>query len=279
MFYRVVMQGRTLGSADVAEVKYDFVRVTGLPAQVVEEFFGGMPRVIKRQVSQSDAERIASTLRAIGAAATIEREQAGGEEKEGSVVINATPFNGPPTIIPGSQAVAPAPSRRPRWMRNLRDHMPWLLGVGALIGVGVLAAPFIDDLVTNFRPGAASAMPSTAAPKKAAVAPAEAVQAVNTMSPRFLHGPWRCTDQRTGVANYWTYDADGSLVFHGDVLSDRPLPKSPPAGTPIAWKLDGARLSITSTERPVEVYTVAELSLSRLRYGNDAGLEIQCRRP
>ena len=103
MFYRVVIQGRTLGGADVEEVKSQFVRVTGLPLGVAEGLFGGMPQVIKRQVPKTDAERIAATLRAIGAAATVEREVPGTDDEtpEGALMI-ATPFNnGPPTIIPG----------------------------------------------------------------------------------------------------------------------------------------------------------------------------------
>ena len=81
MFYRVVMQGRALGGADLNDVKRDFVRVTGLPVPVAEQLFGGMPQVIKRQVPQTDAERIVATLRAIGAAATVEREPPGAEDE------------------------------------------------------------------------------------------------------------------------------------------------------------------------------------------------------
>jgi len=111
MLYRVVMQGHTLGGADVAVVKQHFVRVTGLPAGVAEELFGGMPQVIKRQLSQTDAERIAATLRAIGAAAIVERELVGTEEEtsEGIRVV-AAPLNaGPPTVIPGCSGEPPAP--------------------------------------------------------------------------------------------------------------------------------------------------------------------------
>jgi len=61
MFYRVVMQGRTLGGADSAVVKREFVRVTGLPVRVADDMFSGMPNVIKRRVEQADAERIAAT--------------------------------------------------------------------------------------------------------------------------------------------------------------------------------------------------------------------------
>jgi len=57
MFYRVVMQGRTLGGADIEEVKKQFVRVTGLPMSVAEQMFGGMPQVVKRQLAQPDAWR------------------------------------------------------------------------------------------------------------------------------------------------------------------------------------------------------------------------------
>src|SRR5215218_9822865 len=99
MFYRVVMQGRVLGTADIAGVKREFVRVTGLPVSVADDMFGGMPKVIKRKAEQSDAERIAATLRAIGAAATVEREVGefdnDDDTDEGINIIAAPLGNGP----------------------------------------------------------------------------------------------------------------------------------------------------------------------------------------
>lgn len=277
MFYRVVMQGRTLGGADVAAVKRDFVRVTGLSARVAEDFFGGMPKVIKRQVPESDAERIAATLRAIGAAATVERELAGPEDKtpEGIRIV-ATPLNsGPPTVIPGMEPPAeqPAPkSKGRRLLGTLADRWPFIAGGVALIAGAVVLVPYADALLTKMRRA-----PAPAAVAKAATTPMEAVLPPPTLNPTLLQGPWRCVDQRTGVSTYWSYSPDGILIFHGDALTDRPAPRN--SGTPSAWKLDGRRLLHVFEQHAPETYAVTELTLTRLRYGNERGLDIACRRP
>lgn len=276
MFYRVVIQGRTLGGADVGEVKQHFVRVTGLSARVAEDLFGGMPQVVKRQVSQSDAERIAATLRAIGAAATVERELPGTEDEtpEGILVV-ATPLNsGPPTVIPGMEpAAAPsAPSRYRRWLQTLRENWTRLVGGAAIVAMAILAVPFALDLVTNVRQTPAPPPPAVTKP----AARAEPAVAAVELNETLLHGPWRCTDQSTGVSTYWTYGTEGAVVYHGDVLREQPAP----GGTgPTGWKLDGERLSLTYPQRAADTYSVTELTLTRLRYGNERGLDIQCRRP
>ena len=92
-----------------------------------------------------------------------------------------------------------------------------------------------------------------------------------------LHGPWRCVDQRTGLGAYWSYGPDGALVFHGDVLSDRPAPGN--AGAPTAWRIEGARLLHKHEQGEVESFNVSQLTLARLRYAGERGLEIECRRP
>ena len=94
-----------------------------------------------------------------------------------------------------------------------------------------------------------------------------------------LHGPWRCTDQRTGVSTYWSYGANGVLTFHGDVLTDGPAPPGIAASAPIGWKLDGQRLFHTFAQRAADTYTVSQLTLARLRYGDERGFDIECRRP
>ncbi len=279
MHYRVVIQGRTLAGADVGEVKQQFVRVTGLPARVAEQLFGGMPKVIKRQVSQSDAERIAATLRAIGAAATVERELPGGEEDAQEGIRFASPLNsGPPTIIPGmgGAAGAPAaPSRMSRALAPLRDNWKTLAGGVAMVCVAVLLAPYALDLTASLRRGEA---PAPAAPvKRAAASDAAAATAADEFIAENLHGPWRCVDQRTGTSAFWTFGDGGSLVYHGEVLSDRPAPPGPEAA-PNTWRLDGPRLTLTGGARALS-YNVTELSLTRLRYGDTKGLDIRCRRP
>jgi hypothetical protein len=279
MLYRVVMQGHTLGGADVAVVKQHFVRVTGLPAGVAEELFGGMPQVIKRQLSQTDAERIAATLRAIGAAAIVERELVGTEEEtsEGIRVV-AAPLNaGPPTVIPGSVALpvgTPVLSWHARLLRTMRANLPLVIGGAALVVGAILLFPVADELVRNLRHDPA---PVPVAPKRTpAPDPAPSAPVMNAT---LLHGPWRCVDQRTGASTYWSYGEDGALIFHGDVLSDRPPPPAIAASAPTGWKLDGQRLFHTFAQRAPDTYTVSDLSLARLRYGNERGLDIQCRRP
>ena len=279
MLYRVVMQGHTLGGADVDQVKQHFVRVTGLPAHVAEELFGGMPQVIKRQLSQTDAERIAATLRAIGAAAIVERELAGTEEEtpEGIRVV-AAPLNaGPPTVIPGSVALpvsTPAPSRQERLLRAVRAKLPLIIGGAALVAGAILVAPVADDLVSSLRRDPA---PAQVAPMRKP-AP-DTAQSAPPMNATLLHGPWRCVDQRTGASTYWSYGVNGALIFHGDVLSDQPPPPAIAANAPTGWKLDGRHLFHTFAQRAPDTYTVADLTLSRLRYGDERGLDIQCRRP
>jgi hypothetical protein len=268
------MQGRALGNADLDEVKRHFVRVTGLPPGVAEHLFGGMPQVIKRQVPQTDAERIAATLRAIGAAATVEREAPGTEDEtpEGIQVV-ATPIHaGPPTIIPGSEplpATTSVPSRHARLLRAVCAKWPLLAGATALVAGAILFAPVADDLLADMRRTPA---PARAAPTRAPAT--ETVPSAPVLSATSLHGPWRCTDQRTGVSTYWTYSANGTLIFHGDALSDRVT-----ASATSGWKLDGQHLIHTFAQRAPSTYTVSELTLSRLRYGDDRDLEIQCRRP
>lgn len=282
MFYKVVMQGRTLAGAEVVDVKREFLRVTGLPASFAEHLFEGMPKVIKRQVSQPDAERIAATLRAIGAAATVEREFATTEDPtpEGIRIV-ATPLSGPPSVIPGmapaAAEVAP-PSKRARVLRNAREKLALIGGSLALIAIAVIAAPFVQEFVNTLRP---VKLPSPAvAPKPApATAAAEAAAAAAPLNPTLLHGPWRCVDQNSGTPQYWTYDPDGVLIYHGDAFKEAPAARAAAASAPMTWKVEGRRLLHTATPRATEAYTVTDLTLMRLRYGGEKGLEVQCRRP
>lgn len=280
MFYRVVMQGRTLGGADIEEVKQQFVRVTGLPMSVAEQMFGGMPQVVKRQVEQRDAERIAATLRAIGAAATVEREILDSDDASpGAIRVAATPLhNGPPTIIPGMEPMpiaTAAPSRYSKLLRRMRGKWLWLAGATLLIPAGILLAPFAEDLLADNKPapGPARAVPARVAETE----PAPAAPLVINVS--WLRGPWRCTDQRTGESAYWSYVADGKLIFHGDVLSDKPPPITVTAYAPNEWVIDGQKLLHKSSQRAPEIYKLEGLTLTRLRYGDGRKLEIECRRP
>jgi len=278
MYYRVVMQGRPLGGADLNEVKQHFIRVTGLPARVAEQLFTGIPQVIKRKVPQSDAERIAATLRAIGAAATVERELPGAEDETSDEVVVPALHIGPPTVVPGAEAAsqeAQPRSKSPRWLEAARDNWKSLAGGTLLLGGAFLLAPVASDFIAGLKPA-----PAPAAKPAARVAPPPAAASSGpALNATMLHGPWRCIDQRTGAVTYWTYGADGALTFHGDTFKEGVVPPAAATG-PTAWKLEGSRLVQTYAQRNPDTYNVGELSLMRFRYENDReGLDIQCRRP
>lgn len=278
MHYRVVLQGRTLGGADIEHVRREFIRVTGLPANMADNYFDGMPHPVKRQVSQADAERIAATLRAIGAAASVEREVADGEDEgPGEIRIVANPLiSGPPSIIPGmggatmtATAVGP-----PRWMRQLREKLPVIAGVVVLALGATQLAPIVDEFVQTLKPAA----PPIAAPKRAATQEHDA--ATPELNASLLHGPWRCTDQRTGVATYWTYQEDGKLVYYGDTFKDGALVASSAQDVPQTWKLAGDRLVFAYRQDETESLEIQALTLGNLRYGDTRKrIEIDCRRP
>ncbi len=281
MFYRVVMLGRTLGGADIEEVKKQFTRVTGLPMSVAEQMFGGMPQVVKRKVAQRDAERIAATLRAIGAAATVERELLDADDDSpAGIRVAAMPLhNGPPTVAPGMESApipTAAPSRHARLLRKMRGKWIWVAGAAMLVPAAILLQPFIADYFPSEPPKPAPARPAAAGAADQH-APASATPLVVNGS--WLRGPWRCTDQRTGESAYWSYAENGTLIFHGEVLSDKPPPITVTAYAPTAWAIDGHKLIHKYSQRTPDVYKLEALALTRLRYGDGRKLEIECRRP
>jgi hypothetical protein len=83
-------------------------------------------------------------------------------------------------------------------------------------------------------------------------------------------------DQRTGLGVYWSYGPDGGLVFHGDVLSDR---LAPPPTAATGWRLEGGKLLHRHAQGEVEAFNVSVLTLARMRYAGERGLEVECRRP
>lgn len=280
MHYRVVLQGRTVAGADVEHVKREFVRVTGLPANVAESYFDGMPHQVKRQVSQADAERIAATLRAIGAAASVEREVAeGDEEDKGEIRIVANPLiSGPPSIVPGmgGAAMAAPVVSQPRWVRQVRERLPVIVGVILLVLGAIQLAPIVDDFIQTVKPPAAPVVPT----KRAAAAAAEEPVGAADLDVTLLYGPWRCTDQRTGIATYWAYQADGHVVYYGDTFKDGALVASTANDVPNAWKLAGDRLVFALPQGEIESFAVQALTLGNLRYGDARKrIEVDCRRP
>jgi hypothetical protein len=277
MFYRIVLQGRAAGDRDLATVKREFTRVTGMPESVTESLFARAPHPLKERVAQGDAERIAATLRAIGAAVTVERDLlASLEEADGQVhELRPPDHRGPPTIVPGSE---PAPSVTPpspaqRLRRRLRPYLAVLLG--ALLAIVLLAAvaPFADDVLRALRP-ARTPPPAAVKPPPATSAPTPRAAPNASM----LDGPWRCTDQRTGLSVYWTFGADGSLTFHGDTLTESAARVGDPT-IPSGWKFTGGHLVFSFARTPPVSYSVSDLNIARLHYGDGHDIDIQCRRP
>ena len=150
--------------------------------------------------------------------------------------------------------------------------MAYLVGVPlAVIGVVVLA-PLVEDHVRALRPVPA-APPTPVKPP-----PAETPDPPPRASASVLHGPWRCTDQRTGLSTYWTFGADGTVTFHGDTLKEGAARPGDPA-LPSRWQLADDRLVFTYAQAPPVTYIVSDLDLARLRYGDGRDLDVQCRRP
>ncbi len=276
MFYRVVLQGRAAGDHDLAQVKRDFSRVTGLPENVTERLFAQAPQPLKERAELADAERIAATLRAIGAAVTVERDLlASLEAVDGGVQeILAPDHRGPPTIAPGSEPTQPVapPTAAQRMRRRLRAYLPYIVGVPLAAVLVVVLAPYALEAYEALVP-APSAAPEPVRPR-----PVEAPAQPAPLNARFLHGPWRCTDQQTGLSVYWTFAADGSLTFHGDTYKEGAERVGDP-DIPSGWKLVDGRLAFTFAQKSPVTYTVNDLNLSRLHYSDDRDLDIQCRRP
>ena len=277
MFYRIVLQGRTAGTVDLATVKREFARVTGIPEDVTERLFADAPQPLKEGIGRADAERIAGTLRAIGATVTVERDLLASLDAVDGGVRELLPLDhrGPPTIAPGPEPdPAPAPpTAAERRRKRLRLYLRLLVGVllsGALL---VAMAPYIEDALSP------STRPVPAAPTKAATpALAETPAAPVALRASLLHGPWRCTDQRTGMSVYQTLGTDGSFTYHGDTFKEG-LPTITDANTPSGWELINGRLVFKFANKPPVAYDVGDFNISQLRYGDGHDLDIQCRRP
>jgi hypothetical protein len=278
MFYRVVLQGRAAGDQDMDSVKREFARVTGMPADVTERLFARTPHPLKERVSQADADRIAATLRAIGAAVTVERDLLASLEAADGRVHEIVPpdHRGPPTVVPGSE---PAPAAAPptaaqRLQRRLRPYLPVVVGAPVAVVLLLALAPYADDAVRALRPAQAARFE----PVKPAPAPAQAPAPIAPRSASLLHGPWRCTDQRTGLATYWTFGADGTLTYHGETFKERAVRTDDPS-VPTGWAFADDRLQFAYAQKSPATFAVSDLSLTRLRYGDGRDVDTQCRRP
>ena len=279
MFYRVVLQGRVAHGADVTEVKREFMRITALPSSVTDRLFGGMPKVIKRQVLEADAERIALTLRAIGAAATIERELENGPDAGPEGPATLVPLGGIDTGLHHDSPPdeAPISNKSSRWRTLAWRSLPWLAAGGVGLTLLPTAAPFVDEWVQRAR---VVPVASSKAVSKAAVS--DVKPEIVAPKSENLHGPWRCTSQTTGRSNYWLYNSDGTLGFFGE--SDYSSGKPPIAGAdaPTRWTLQGDQLAwIYAGDQPKAnvVITVLDLSLMQFKYVDVSREPFACRRP
>jgi len=279
MFYRVVLPGHVAQGADVTKVKCGFMRITALPSSVTERLFSGTPQVIKRQVPEVDAERIALTLRAIGAAATIERELDAGPDVGPEGPATLAPLGGADAwpIRDSPQVEAPVATKPSRWRALARRHLEWLAAAGVCIALVPFAAPAVDEWVQRAR-GIPPASPRPVPKAKAA----EETPEIATPKPENLHGPWRCTNQLTRRSLYWLYNSDGTLGFFGE--SDVASAKVPiaSADVPTDWALEGNHLtwSYGGQEPHVKVLvTVLDLSLTQFNYIDVSHDPIACRRP
>jgi hypothetical protein len=257
MFYRVVLQGHVAHGADVTEVKREFMRITALPSSVTDRLFGGMPKIIKRQVLEADAERIALTLRAIGAPATIERESEAGPDAGPEGPATLAPLGGTDTIAfhDSPPVETPVSSRASRW-RAIACVEDWL----GQARVTPMASP---------KP----VSKAVAHDVKPVVVPAKAEN---------LLGPWRCTSQSSGRSTYWLYNADGTLGFFGESDFASGKPAIAAADVPTRWSLQGDKLAWTyAGDQPKAnaVITVVDLSLMQFKYVDASREPFSCRRP
>ena len=279
MFYRVVLQGHVAQGADVTEVKREFMRITALPSSVTDRLFGGMPKIIKRQVLEADAERIALTLRAIGAQATIERESDSGPDAGPEGPATLAPLGGTDTIAfhDSPPVEVPVSSKASRGRAIAWRSLPWLVASGFGLALVPAAAPFVEEWL-----GRPRAVP-VASPKPGAKAVVGDVKPpVAPPKSENLHGPWRCTSQSSGRSNHWLYNADGTLGFFGE--SDFASGKPPIAGAdvPTRWSLQGDKLAWAyegALPHPSVVITVLDLSLMQFKYVDASREPFSCRRP
>ncbi|MFO1415393.1 MAG: hypothetical protein U1F10_16110 [Burkholderiales bacterium] len=273
MLYRIVLHSNFPPDTDPATVKREFARVTGLTQGVTEQLFASASTVIKRQVQKTDAERIAATLRAVGVQTTVELEWGGPPDN--------LPL-GDPSVSPALDALtgAPAkPSQAKRFAGRLRRYADVGLMLAALAGLGWALLQLYEYL--HPAPDVTKPVPK---PVVAATPPAAeaAAPAPEPFKAAHLEGPWRCTNHRTGLVEYWLYRTDGTLVFNGD--ADFSKGDKPPGGpdVPVGWRLAGKRMLWLYPGKPEDAArgsNVVFLNLTRFDFEDAKGDVTACRRP
>jgi hypothetical protein len=246
------------------------MRVTGLPENVTEQLFSAMPQVLKRNLPEADAQRIAQTLRAIGTVATVEREQEAPREAgiNPATISPLSPQQDALALPPAeTPAIAAPPSKRARYLL-------FSIGAAVLLALGIVAAPTVDVWVASLRSTTGRAQTAPAPKGPQAVAPAEP----RVFKPELASGPWRCTDQRTGVSTYWNYRDDGTLLYWGDDVAHGET-AIPGPDNPVSWSITSERLAWRYADKPPRSFTLLELAFDRLDYTSPSTGTIYCRRP
>lgn len=271
MFYRIVLQVHAQNEVALDEVKRKFSYVTGLPANVTEQLFATAPTVLKRQIEQADADRIAQTLRAIGANVTVE-----------PVFHTPVPVGIDPVTVPGLPSAAAAIELPPPPVAEQATRPSTRLRFGRLAKVVVAAVVLAAAIVVAYQYEEAwreaRESPAKAPVAKQSARAADAPPEVPAFKPDHIVGPWRCTDQNTGASTYWVYGEDGTLSYHGDDANhgDKPIVRP---DLPIGWSLDGNRLMWRYETAPSRTVVLDKLVLMELDYRDSQGDAIRCRRP
>ena len=227
------------------------------------------------QTPEADAERIAQTLRAIGAAATIEREQDAGPDVGPEGPATLAPLQGGDCVPRLEDLPEPVANSRRRFGLS-RTHFAWLAACTFCVALVPVLAPVVDGWLQKVR----GVPPMDPKPLPKAV-PAEAKAEVVPPKAENLHGPWRCTNQNTGISLYWQYNPDGTLDFLGEenFASGKPIIG---AGVPSGWTLQGEQVawSYTGTDSQATVANrVQARTLTQFDYIDASRDPIFCRRP
>jgi hypothetical protein len=271
MFYRIVLQVHAQHEATLGEVKRQFSSVTGLPRSVTEQLFASAPTVLKRQVAQADAERISQTLRAIGANVTVEPEfHTPVPVGLDPVTVAGLPMTAAAIQLPPPAVTEQAPRAR---MRRHAVRVAKAAMAAVILAGAILVAYQYEEALRTARHSPAQ-VTVVKKPANAPVAPPE----VPAFKPAHIVGPWRCTDQNTGASTYWVYGEDGALSYYGDDANHGDKPIARP-GLPIAWALDGNRLTWRYEAAPSRTVVLDTLVLMQLDYRDSQGDAIRCRRP
>ena len=277
MFYRVVLQGRAAGDHDLATVKREFARVTGL--------VGLRDRAVVRAGAALDPGRDNAGRRgAYRGHPSCHRRRCDGRARSArNRRVRARWRPRDPAARTPRSAHDRSRLRARSSAGTAHRHAAAAPAPGILLALSrgcATGAHCAGRAYTHRQRCHAHADsgegPTTA--KSGEAASADPPDPVEPPNARVLYGPWRCTNQSTGLSTYWTFGPDGTLVFHGDTLKESAARPGDPT-IPIRWEFAEGRLVFGYANAPPVAYAVADLDLRQLRYNDGKGLDIQCRRP